>query len=128
MRIYLAGPINGCSDNECCGWREKAKILLDPHVCVDPMIRDYRNIEDLAYISLVEDDKNDIDSCDVVLAMCSKPSVGTSMEILYAWENNKIVVVIGFGKLSPWIRYHSRVVVSSLSEAVKFILDMSYVD
>ena len=27
--VYLAGPINGCSDEECMVWRARARQLLE---------------------------------------------------------------------------------------------------
>jgi len=44
MKIYLAGGINGLSDQECREWREKAKGLLPGHAILDPMDRDYRGV------------------------------------------------------------------------------------
>lgn len=121
MKIYLAGPINNCTDEECHGWRDRAKELLLGHECIDPMVRDYRGQEATAYKAIVEDDKADIDSADMVLAMCPKPSVGTSMEILYAWERNKKIVAVVFGSVSPWLQYHSSIIVHSLPDALIWI-------
>jgi nucleoside 2-deoxyribosyltransferase len=121
MNIYLAGPINNCTDEECRGWREKAKALLVGHSCIDPMIRDYRGQENENIRSIVEDDKADIDSCWAVLAMCPRPSVGTSMEILYAWERHKAVYVIAKGNISPWLKYHSIAIFPALEDAVGMI-------
>src|SRR5258707_4663776 len=39
---------------------------------------------------IVENDKADIDKSDVLLVNYVKPSVGTSMEILWAWLAHKI--------------------------------------
>jgi hypothetical protein len=43
MKIYLAGPINGCNDADACDWRNEIK-QKHPDV-FNPMDRDYRNIE-----------------------------------------------------------------------------------
>lgn len=123
MKVYLAGPIFGCDDNRCKNWRDWV-FSNAPFECLDPMIRDYRGTEECKYREIVECDKNDILLCDVVLVMYDKPSVGTSMEILYAWENRKKVVVVnasGEDKLSPWLVYHSSAIVGTLEEAVLFI-------
>ena len=48
MKIYLAGPINGCSDSEAITWRQwfKEESLRDIEVdFIDPMKRDYRGKE-----------------------------------------------------------------------------------
>lgn len=120
MKVYLAGPINGRTDAECNDWRAEAKRLLTPHETLDPMARDYRGMESLNFTDLVEGDKIDIDSCDALLAYCDVPSVGTSMEILYAWERGKriVVVVPNGGRVSPWLTYHSLGVFDDLASAV----------
>jgi nucleoside 2-deoxyribosyltransferase len=119
MRIYLAGPIFQCADNECISWREEAKAKLNGHVVVDPMERDYRGITDENYKQIVEDDKAAIDTCDVLLVNHHKPSVGTSMEILYAWERGKHIYTISDnGGVSPWMLYHCHGIFKSIDEAV----------
>lgn len=120
MKVYLAGPINGCSDEEANAWRTRAKSLL-PDV-LDPMDRDYRGQEKGNVDAIVEGDKADIDACDMVIAYCPKPSVGTSMEVLYCYgdiEQRKpcIVVVPNGSSISPWLRYHATTVVSTIEEA-----------
>ena len=125
-RVYLCGPINGCTDEECNGWRALARDLFgDDAYLVDPMRRDYRGREDLAYRELVELDKVDVGLCDVVLASCPKPSVGTSMEVLWAWERGKMVVAVVplCDVVSPWLRYHSTFLARTYGEAVQFILE-----
>jgi nucleoside 2-deoxyribosyltransferase len=113
MRVYLAGPINGCGDDEANNWRSTVKgIFARRHVdWLDPMDRDERGKEANAYAEIVEGDKADIDECDAVFAFCWQPSVGTSMEILYAHSKGKpVMAVIPRGKpVSPWIRYHAKV-------------------
>jgi hypothetical protein len=91
-KIYLCGPINGCTDEECKDWREAVKAKWPD--AIDPMRRDYRGKEDESVKQIVELDKIDIMNCDVVLVNYDKPSVGTSMEILYAFERGKFVVIV----------------------------------
>ena len=114
MRIYLCGPINGCND-EASQWRDqfKGRDLVAEYV--DPMERDYRGKERENYREIVELDKRDIRTCDAVLAMHDKPSVGSSMEILFAWTLGIPVVVINrsCGPISPWLQYHATVVVGA---------------
>lgn len=92
MKVYLCGPINGCTDEQCKDWREAAKAVLPD--TVDPMRRDYRGREDNCVAEIVEGDKDDILTCDVLLVNYDKPSVGTSMEILFAWQHGKVVVIV----------------------------------
>lgn len=119
MRVYLAGPINGCTDEEAHGWRDELKPLLEAagHEWVDPMRRDYRGREMEPGIAkeIVEGDILDIIDCDAVLAMCPKPSVGTSMEIFFAHRELAlpvVVVVPDDGRdPSPWLVVHSTAIV-----------------
>lgn len=121
MKVYLCGPINGCTDEECKDWREAAKKRLPD--TVDPMARDYRGREDECTKEIVEGDKSDIDACDVLLVNHPKPSVGTAMEILYAWERGKRVIVVVPNSVtrSPWLRYHSHAIVDTFSEAFSLL-------
>lgn len=85
-KLYLAGPINGCTDEECSGWREKVKKeLSDKYEIFDPFKRDYRGVENIHYKQIVEEDLDDIIKCDIMLANCFKPSAGTSGEVVYAY-------------------------------------------
>lgn len=118
VKIYLGGPINGCTDAECRDWRTAARRMLEGHEIVDPMVRDYRSREDECVAEIVEADKADISGCDVLLMNCPKPSVGTSMEILLGWLLGKRVVCIAQGRISPWLRYHSRAIHPTLADAV----------
>jgi hypothetical protein len=119
--VYLCGPINGRSDADCIDWRETAKILLAPHATKDPMDRDYRGRELDSGIAaeIVENDKEDILFCTHVLVMFDKPSVGTSMEVLFAYEHGLPVHVVNISgrPLSPWMIYHARNLHASLEEA-----------
>lgn len=129
MRVYLGGPINGCTDEEAHGWRDDLKPLLEEmgHVWVDPMRRDYRGREMEPGIAaeIVYGDLEDIDSCDALVMNCPKPSVGTSMEIFYAHQQGKNVVVVvpdDDSQPSPWLVFHSSFVVRGPArEALRFL-------
>lgn len=130
MKVYLGGPINGCTDDEAHGWRTDAKAQLeaDWFEWLDPMDRDYRGREMEPGIAaeIVELDKRDIDSCDVLLMNCPKPSVGTSMEVYYGWATGKtVVVVVPVGHTpSPWLVYHAHVLHrGSVVDAAKLLGD-----
>lgn len=124
MKVYLAGPINGCNDDEANGWRQG---VIDRHPDIeflDPMRRDYRGREDEYIDEIVGGDKTDIYSCDVFLAYAWQASWGTAMEIHLAWEQDKrVIVVVPEGqRVSPWLRYHSDSVVGSLGEAEQLLV------
>lgn len=118
--VYLAGAINGCTDAEANDWRSAFKEGYDGPT-LDPMRRDYRGREAECVDEIVELDKVDIDECEVFIANCPKPSWGTAMEIFYAWEKLKPVIIIHdvAVPISPWVRYHSDAIVHSIADAVE---------
>ena len=123
MKIYLAGPIFDCDDSECVAWRTRAKELLVGCELADPMARDYRGKTTENATAIVEEDKAAIDSCDILLVNFHKPSAGTSMEILYAWERKiPVYVIYPDGVVSPWVLYHATEVFPTLEKAVETIL------
>lgn len=125
MRAYLCGPINGCTDDEAMTWREWFKQNANcMKVCfVDPMRRDYRGRESEDYREIVEMDKKDVREVDVLIVMYTQPSVGTSMEIFYAWTIGKPVILINESNkpLSPWMRYHATAIVRTKELALEKI-------
>lgn len=120
MKVYLCGPINGRSDDDCTIWREDAKARLKD-TC-DPMDRDYRGreLEPGVADEIVENDKEDIRMCDALLVYYDKPSVGTSMEILFAHNLMKRIVLVDKSDkpLSPWLIYHCPEIYKTLDEAI----------
>lgn len=121
--IYLCGPINGRSDDDCTVWREQAKDLLGPENCLDPMRRDYRGREAESVNEIVQLDKIDIQNSTALLVYFDKPSVGTSMEVFLSWSMATPVVVVDRSDrpLSPWLVYHSTKVVDSVGDAVAWL-------
>lgn len=110
--IYLCGPIHGRSDADCMAWRYLATEMWLGEV-LDPMRRDARGRmhQEGVEKEVVEADKRDIDQCAGLLVYFDRPSVGTSMEILYAWQMGKPVVLLNASgqpnaNISLWLRYH----------------------
>lgn len=120
--LYLCGPINGCTDAEAKDWREFVKSKWAGET-IDPMRRDYRGVEDQNVDQIVELDKIDVMNSDVILVNYDKPSVGTSMEVLYAFERGKLVVVVAKEgeRISPWLRYHSHAITHSFQDALRYV-------
>ena len=120
-KVYLCGPINGCTDEECKDWREAMKVRFPQ--AIDPMRRDYRGKEAESYREIVELDKIDVERADVVLVNYDKPSVGTSMEVYHAWLKHVPVIVVCRPEtvISPWLRYHSTKIVHSFDDAAAWI-------
>lgn len=121
MKVYLCGPINGCTDEDCKDWREAAKKRLPD--TLDPMRRDYRGREDEHVDELVEGDYADVAASDVLLVNAPAPSWCTAMEIHEAYKRGipVIVMVPHSTRISPWLRYHSTKIVHSFDDAVKWI-------
>lgn len=120
--VYLCGPINGCTDSEASDWRNLvAERYSGP--TIDPMVRDYRGREAEAYREIVELDKIDVANADIILVNYDKPSVGTSMEVLFAWQLGKRIVVVcrPDAVISPWLRYHSTHLLNSFDDAIDLI-------
>lgn len=120
--IYLCGPINGRSDDDCTSWREAIKAVRPD--CKDPMYRDYRGreLEPGIAAEIVAGDIEDIQACDTILVYYDKPSVGTAMEVFYAKHNlgKRVVVIDKSDKpLSPWLLHHSDLVVKTITEALE---------
>ncbi len=120
--VYLCGGINGLSDSDAEDWRDYAKTRL-PRT-LDPMRRDYRGREAENAAAIVHGDITDISQCNVVLAMCPRPSWGTGMEIFYARHIGRAVFsVVPVGvPVSPWLAYHS-IVSASLDQAINRIAE-----
>jgi len=112
----------GCTDSECRDWREYAKKHLNC-ATLDPMVRDYRDRPMDGMRDMVLNDKADIDNCDIVLVNFVKPSVGTSMEVLYGWERGKSIILVAPSDpiISPWMIYHSHTVFHKVEDAVAHI-------
>jgi nucleoside 2-deoxyribosyltransferase len=121
VKVYLSGPINGCTDEEAKGWRERAKRLLPGIETLDPMRRDYRGREQGNVPVIVAEDKRDIDECDVLLVNAMRPSWGTAMEVMLGYERGKRVVAFREDtRPSPWLEWHCDLK-CSLEEACAFI-------
>lgn len=119
--IYLAGPINGCTDDDATTWRDIAKNQLGEERCLDPMRRDYRGKEHQHTKDIVHGDLTDINNSTVILANCWQPSYGTAMELWYGHSIVKPIVVMVpdvDAPISPWLRYVATYVVGRLDRGI----------
>ena len=124
-KVYLCGPINGCTDAECNDWRELVKMMLTGET-INPMRRDYRGreLEDGIDREIVRGDMEDCLDADVLLAFHPKPSSGTDMEIFYVSFVLKkpVVTIIPEGApLSPWVKRFSTIIFKTEREACDWI-------
>lgn len=125
LKVYLAGPIQGCTDEEAKGWRDRFVSEVDDVAFFDPMRRDYRGTETANYNQLVMRDQEEIILSDWVVANVWKPSSGTAMEIFYAARFQIPVILIHEpgSQLSPWLRFYATYIVDSIDEAIAIIRD-----
>lgn len=121
--IYLCGGINALPDKECREWREEVKKRLKEHFdFLDPMRRDCRGKENQCYREIIFNDRADIQSADLMLALANKPSWGTAMEVFYAAAVLKkpVIVICNQKNISPWLRMHASVVFKTVNEAIDY--------
>ena len=98
--------------------------LAGDYEFIDPMRRDYRGreLEPGIALEIVKGDMADIEWADIILAMCPKPSVGTSMEVFWAFHDlKKPVIAIAPTPASPWLLTFSTVVYTNLLAAVTYL-------
>lgn len=125
--VYLAGPIFQRNDSEVFNWRYSAiKSLSKGGIEIyNPASRDFRK-KTSKVNEIVLLDKAQIDKCDVLFANCLRPSFGTSMEIMYAYINKKIIVTCCSKEHtdSPWLKFHSLFLSDSFDACIKKIIEI----
>lgn len=142
-KVYLAGPISGQSYDGATAWRTLvADELLDEIECYDPMrgkgylsgekgIKDHYDEFNLSRTKgVVARDYFDVQRCDALLVNllgATKVSIGTVMEIAWAYDKHKPVVLVmekgnvhEHGMILECCGY----VVGSLEEAIGLIRDI----
>ncbi len=87
LKIYLAGPIRGCSPEQCTWWREEAKQILKKDF-------DFEDPTDWADDRVMSREMAKLEACDMVLANMWKESIGTTLGIVRARHQGKPVVVV----------------------------------
>lgn len=107
--VYAAGPIHGLTYFESVDWRERLQGLLGDHIVVASPMRDKGHLQHLPHMPLSHDhplntprgimtrDHHDVQTCDAVLAYllgARKPSLGTTMELAWAYAYRKPVVAV----------------------------------
>jgi nucleoside 2-deoxyribosyltransferase len=103
--VYLAGPIEGCTDEEIFIWRNEAKdLLFDGVRGISPT-----RMELLDPSAVITQNYMDIKTCDVVLAYLPKCisdrrcSYGTICEVAWAYSHQTPVVIVSD---DPYIHEH----------------------
>lgn len=121
-KVFLSGPIRGVSRDISLGWRNKIVNLLETDFIVIHALRGREIIETLPDPRLaIIRDKNDIDESNVLIVNDSFPDasmIGTSMEVIYAFERGKIIIIFGNAhEKDYWLNYHSHIRVATLEDA-----------
>ena len=131
INIYLAGPIEGCDNNEINDWRNKAKDdFLDGIKGINP----YR-AEEVGEMNsekskrIITKNFMDVKRCDGILAMLPKkinerrPSYGTTFEIAWGYMLQKPVWIItddDFVRNHPLMK-HSSMIFKEMDDAIDHI-------
>lgn len=129
--IFLSGPMRGINREIAQKWRKEAEERLKSKFKI---LNPYRGRgEKETFIDpkgAIIRDKNDILSCDILLVndtFKSASMIGTSMEILFAYERFKQIIVFGKAHYKDyWLDYHATMRVDTLEEACKICEDLLY--
>src|SRR5690606_15739712 len=98
-KIFLSGPMRGIPREESLAWRNEATKLLEDKFDVTHAFRGREEKETFTDPrAAVARDLNDIQNADILLVSdtienCSM--IGTSMEVFFAFQQNKPVIVFG---------------------------------
>lgn len=121
--IYLAGRIGGFSLAEANEWRLRVINELDGLAkCLNPLRGKKEEFRSLYTDNeIVIRDKGDIQEADIIIAYLPErglgPSVGTTMEIMYAYMLGKPILMVGdWGKNDIWMRYHCTTIFNNLDD------------
>lgn len=120
-RVYLAGPISGCNDDQRTHWRRLVKARHgDEFEFLDPA-EDLVQEHDAPY-QVVERDVRAVGRADAVLANMWRESIGTAMGLVIAKLRHKPVVVADPNRIgSRMLAYYADAVTADLHEAVKHL-------
>lgn len=135
VTIYLCGPMQNCTKEQMCQWRNEVKeyfssyphiIFLDPtREDLQPLLDNAKSVEEQAAVDeqIVTKDLYDVSKSDIVLANLHMASFGSPMEVCLGYWAGKCVisVVPNIHQTSSWVRYHSSFIFESMNEACEQI-------
>jgi nucleoside 2-deoxyribosyltransferase len=104
-KVYLAGPMEGCSDDEMLVWRRAATLSFNDGIKAISPVR----IDSTFSTAIITQNQYDVRECDVTLAYLPKSisdrrcSYGTICEIAWAHAQNKPVVIVSD---DPYVHDH----------------------
>ncbi len=121
-KVFLSGPIRGIPKEESLAWRKEAAKLLEANFETTHALRGREERETFTDPrAAVVRDLSDIKSADILLVNdsiedCSM--IGTSMEVFFAFQENKPVIVFGSAHEKDYfLNYHTHLRVKDLNEA-----------
>jgi len=130
-KIFISGPIQGMETNQ--SYRDVIRQICVRYgfEVIDPWEREkilYNRAEEgwwnnVPIADFIRRDLEDIEKCDLLIAYFPKLSAGTCMELFYAkLKGKKTICVCQIENPSPWIIFHSDVILKSL-ENLKAVLN-----
>ena len=123
--LFISGPIIGMEKNQ--DYRKSITNIAEKagYEVIDPWKRErviYKGTEDcwwdkVPVFDFIQRDLDDADKCDVMVVYLPILSAGACMEMFYAKRKGKHIIVVSEIKcLSPWIVFHSDIIIKSFSE------------
>ena len=130
IRIYLAGTIY--KEEPGLNWKQRFMNILNPHN-QEPHKYEFFDPDPInePEFYMVQRDKAEIEKCDVFVAYIERPSFGTAMEILYAYElkTKPVFIINPNGSLNNhdgsstdlWVTYHSSLICHNVEDCAEHI-------
>ncbi len=124
-QVFISGPIIGMEKQQ--DYRKTITTIATKlgFEIIDPWKRErviYNGTEECWWdkvptFDFVQRDLDDADRCDVMVVYLPLLSAGACMEMFYAKRNGKKVIVVSpIECLSPWIVFHSDIIIRSFSQ------------
>jgi hypothetical protein len=138
-KVYLSGPITGCTYEQATGWREEATRRLWPDIRTFSPMRGLEDKVGHSYLDFYQDhptqnqqsatarDRFDVRQSDLILVnllgALDRVSIGTIMEVAWADAFDKFIIVAMEGDdrnphYHAMVRAVSSIVVTDLDEAI----------
>jgi len=128
--VYLAGPIEGCDNDEINKWRDKCHLMFNDFIVgINPYRAEMHADTSESRKRIAMKNYMDTQSCDLILAYLPKeinarrPSYGTTFEIAWGYSLRKPVVIVSD---DPQVHHHPLMDMSGarfwdLEEAIDYI-------
>ena len=125
--VYLSGSIDGHKNlDKAKQWRNKAQNILTEHGfnVINPL-QDFGKIENLTPKKVYENSINSALACDIMLVEMTHSHVsyvGTSCEMLKAYENGAKIILWGNANRGSYFLWHiCDVWLDSLTKALRYL-------